>query len=203
MWQLLLKILEFEEWQDNSSLHKRGPNSAPLRRYKSWNTSLESGELVQICTLWEQKLAHKVKGCNSAGSPLLIFHLGCTPANMFCNFASLLVLTSSGFYRKRRTFSPTFTFLKEGFISPYFLCSSRKWRRPEETLCSTFFLLHKDARYYLCNAPHCLEKTRLEQNMQVTSVPCKQCHLQAAAITPYPVCHPSLPFTHRVLNVHM
>lgn len=132
MWQLLLKILEFEEWQDNSSLHKRGPNSAPLRRHKSWNTSLESGDLVQICTLWEQKLAHKVKGCNSAGSPLLIFHLGCTPANMFCNFAPLLVLTSSGFYRKTRAFSPIFTSPKEGFISPYFLCSSRKWRWPEK-----------------------------------------------------------------------
>lgn len=165
MWQLLLKILEFVEWQDNSSLHKRGPNSAPLRRYKSWNTSLESGELVQICILWEQKLAHKVKGCNSAGSPLLIFHLGCTPANMFCNFSSLLVLTSSGFYRKMRAFSPIFTSPKEGFTSPYFLCSSRKWRWPEETLCSTLLLLRKDARYYLCNAPHCLGKKKLEQKM--------------------------------------
>lgn len=73
MWQLLLKILKFVNWQYNASLKKRGPNSAPLRRYKSWNTFLESGELVQICTLWEQKLTHKVKECNSAGNPALIF----------------------------------------------------------------------------------------------------------------------------------
>lgn len=105
MWQLLLKILEFMEWQYSSSLHKRGPNSAPLKRYKSLNTSLESGELVQICTLWEQKLAHKVKECNSVGSPVPLFHLGCTPANMFCNFASFLVLTSSKIYGKRRALS--------------------------------------------------------------------------------------------------
>lgn len=103
MWQLLLKILEFVEWQYNSILHKSGPNSAPLRRYKSWNTSLESGELVQICTLWEQKLAHRVKEHNSTGSPGLIFHLGCTPANVFCNFFSSI--DSSEFYGKMRAFS--------------------------------------------------------------------------------------------------
>lgn len=74
-------------------LHKRWPNSAWLRRYKSWNISLESGELIQICTLWEQKLAHRTKECNSAGSLVPIFHLDCTPAIMFCNFASFLVLT--------------------------------------------------------------------------------------------------------------
>lgn len=100
MWQLLLKILEFVEWQYNSNLHKSGPNLALLRRYKSWNTSLESGELVQICTLWEQKLAHRIKECNSTGSLVLIFHLGCTPANVFCNFSSFLVLTALDFMRK-------------------------------------------------------------------------------------------------------
>lgn len=114
------------EWQYNSSLNKRAPNSAPLGRYKSWNTFLESGELIQICTLWEQKLAHKVKECNSAGNPALIFLLGCTPANRFYNFASLLVLTSSEFYVKMSAFciSPTFTFLTLLFKRS---CLARDW----------------------------------------------------------------------------
>lgn len=127
MWQLLLKVLKFVEWQYNSSLHKRGPNSAPLRRYKSWNTFPELRELVQIFTLWEQKLAHRLKECNSAGNPALIFHLGCTPANRFYNFASLLVLTSSEFYAKMIAFSisPIFTTLTLLFKRSYL---ARDWR---------------------------------------------------------------------------
>lgn len=239
MWQLLLKILEFVEWQYYSSLHKRGPKSAPLRRYKSWNTSLESGELVQICTLWEQKLAHKE--CKLAVlyrfftwfallptsfATLLLFwywqaldfmgrwdlspfhryslpwsfhsrgvakpeigevdlHLssafstcvngdsqhGQTKSPMVCKKQQNSFLLLSSISTNHGLLLPGVStpglcikHLNEAFIwkcllpLSHLLCSSRKWRWPEETLCSTVLLLHKDARYYLSNASCCLEK---------------------------------------------
>lgn len=150
MWQLLLKILEFVEWQYNSSLHKRGPNSAPLRRYKSWNTSLESGELVQICTLWEQKLAHKAKVCNSAGSPVLICHLSCTPASMFCNFFSGVDWEALGFMGRREP-SPFHPYpLPWPFHSSCWARDWRGWFAPE---FSTQYFFDEDGQCVQTKSP--------------------------------------------------
>jgi len=67
---------------------------------------------------------------------------------------------------------------------------------------STLLLLHRGARYELSHAPCNLEKRLLEQDMKETSVPFKQCLLEAAVITPHPACSPSLPFAQAALTVH-